>query len=180
MTETLPDPIRAGLARGWKVLGGPHGTPPAELRCDVAIVGSGAGAGITAELLSSAGLAVVIIEEGPLRSSSDFRQLESDAYATLYQDSNGRKTADKAISILQGRCVGGSTTVNWTSSFRTPPDTLAYWAEHFALPEMADGSMTPWFLQAEQRLNVGAWLVPPNANNHKLRVGAARLGISAP
>ena len=180
MTETIPDPIRAGLARGWKVLGGPHGTPPAELRCDVAIVGSGAGAGITAELLSGAGLAVVIIEEGPLRSSSDFRQLESEAYATLYQDSNGRKTADKAISIMQGRCVGGSTTVNWTSSFRTPPDTLAYWAEHFALPEMGDGSMTPWFLQAEQRLNVGAWLVPPNANNHKLRVGAARLGISAP
>jgi len=35
-----------------------------------------------------------------------------------------RKTADKAIGILQGRCVGGSTTVNWTSSFRTPSLTL--------------------------------------------------------
>ncbi len=179
MNPPIPDPIRDGLARGWKVLGGPHGTPPAELSCDVAIVGSGAGAGVTAELLTAAGLAVVIIEEGPLRSSSDFRQLEADAYATLYQDSNGRKTVDKAIAILQGRCVGGSTTVNWTSSFRTPADTLKHWADHFALPEMGDGSMTPWFLQAEQRLNVGAWLVPPNANNDKLKLGAARLGIPA-
>ena len=29
------------------------------------------------------------------------------------------------ITILQGRCVGGSTTVNWTASFRTPRRTLA-------------------------------------------------------
>jgi choline dehydrogenase-like flavoprotein len=179
MSAAIPDPIREGLARGWKVLGGPHGPVPAELDCDVAIIGSGAGAGITAELLTSAGLQVVIIEEGPLRSSSDFRQIESDAYATLYQDSNGRKTADKAIAILQGRCVGGSTTVNWTSSFRTPADTLRYWADHFALPELHEDAMSPWFLQAERRLNVGAWLVPPNANNDKLKVGAARLGIPA-
>ena len=47
-----------------------------------------------------------------------------------------RKTADKAINILQGRCVGGSTTVNWTSSFRTPSPTLAYWREHFGLHEL--------------------------------------------
>ena len=76
----LPDPIRSGLQRGWKVLGGPHGAVPETLTCDVAIIGSGAGAGITAELLTRAGLSVVIVEEGPLRSSSDFRQRESEAY----------------------------------------------------------------------------------------------------
>jgi hypothetical protein len=46
-----PDPIEQGLARGWHVRGGPYGSLPNEHRCDVAIVGSGAGAGITAELL---------------------------------------------------------------------------------------------------------------------------------
>jgi len=178
MTEIV-DPIRAGLARGWKVHGGPQAAAPATLNCDVAIVGTGAGAGITAELLTAAGLSVVMIEEGPLKSSSDFRQLESEAYSTLYQESNGRKTADKAISILQGRCVGGSTTVNWTSSFRTPAPTLDHWRAHYALPEMSDAAMSPWFQQAEQRLNVGPWLVPPNANNHKLKLGAAKLGIPA-
>jgi hypothetical protein len=33
-------------------------------------------------------------------------------------------------------CVGGSTTVNWTSLFRTPSDTLAYWRSRFELPEL--------------------------------------------
>ena len=53
---------RDGLRRGWKVLGGPHGEVPPTLSCDVAIIGSGAGAGITAELLTRAGLKVVIVE----------------------------------------------------------------------------------------------------------------------
>ena len=67
--SSLNDPIRDGLKRGWRVLGGPHGTVPRRLTCDVAIIGSGAGAGITAELLTKVGLSVIIIEEGPLKSS---------------------------------------------------------------------------------------------------------------
>ncbi|HEV7915486.1 MAG TPA: GMC family oxidoreductase [Albitalea sp.] len=177
--SNIPDPIRDGLARGWKVLGGPHGPLPDRLMCDVAIVGSGAGAGITAELLTQAGLQVVMVEEGPLKSSSDFHQRESEAYPTLYQESAARKTADKAINILQGRCVGGSTTVNWTSSFRTPSPTLRYWRQHFGLTEMTDEAMAPWFSQAERRLNIGPWLTPPNENNDLLRRGAQKLGIPA-
>ncbi len=175
----IPDPIQEGLARGWKVYGGPHAARPASIQCDVAIVGSGAGAGITAELLTAAGLDVVLLEEGPLKSSRDFRQLESEAYPSLYQESAARKTADKAITILQGRCVGGSTTVNWTSSFRTPTATLAYWRQHFALPDLTDDALFPWFLQAEQRLSIGPWLAPPNENNELLRKGALKLGIAA-
>jgi choline dehydrogenase-like flavoprotein len=149
------------------------------MSCDVVIVGTGAGAGITAELLSSAGLDVVLIEEGPLRSSTDFNQRESEAYPSLYQESAARKTADKAINILQGRCVGGSTTVNWTSSFRTPGSTLQYWRQNFGLQQLTDEAMSPWFLQAERRLNISPWLVPANENNDLLRRGAAKLGIPA-
>ena len=176
---TIADPIVEGLARGWRVFGGASAVVPTAIDCDVAIVGSGAGAGITAELLSAAGLAIVIVEEGPLKSSRDFRQLESEAYSTLYQESGGRKTADKAINILQGRCVGGSTTVNWTSSFRTPSETLAYWRQHFGLDEFTDDALSPWFQSAEQRLHIGPWLAPPNENNELLRKGALKLGIAA-
>ncbi|MEP6791317.1 MAG: GMC family oxidoreductase [Ramlibacter sp.] len=177
--SNLQDPIKDGLARGWKVLGGPHGQVPASLSCDVAIIGSGAGAGITAEILARAGLKVVIVEEGPLRSSSDFNQQEAQAYPSLYQESAARKTQDKAINILQGRCVGGSTTVNWTSSFRTPTGTLDYWREHFGLQGFGNDELAPYFAQAERRLNIGPWLTPPNENNDLLRRGAAKLGIPA-
>lgn len=177
--SSFPDPIREGLKRGWKVLGGPHGALPPRVECDVAIIGSGAGAGVTAELLTKAGLRVVIVEEGPLRSSSDFKQLESVAYPDLYQESGARKTKDKGITILQGRCVGGSTTVNWTSSFRTPGDTLQYWQAKFGLDSYSHEQLGPYFAQAEKRLGIAPWTLAPNENNEALRRGAARLNVSS-
>jgi choline dehydrogenase-like flavoprotein len=69
----IADPIRIGVDSGWKVVDGSRLTQDVALECDVAIVGSGAGGGTAAELLSQAGLKVVIVEEGPLKSSSDFR-----------------------------------------------------------------------------------------------------------
>ena len=175
----LADPILEGIQRGWKVSGGAFGAPAANITCDVAIIGSGAGAGITAELLAKAGLAVIIIEEGPLKSSRDFNQKESEAYPSLYQESAARKTEDKAINILQGRCVGGSTTVNWTSSFRTPQATLQFWQDRFELKDYSVPALAPFFEQAERRLNILPWLVAPNENNDLLRRGAAKLGIAA-
>ena len=173
----LPDPMREGIARGWKVSGGALGQPAANIVCDVAIIGSGAGAGITAELLAKAGLQVVIIEEGPLKTSSDFNQQEAEAYPSLYQEGAARKTQDKAINILQGRCVGGSTTVNWTSSFRTPASTLQFWQEKFGLTGYSTEALASYFEQAERRLNIGPWLAAPNENNALLRRGATLLGI---
>jgi choline dehydrogenase-like flavoprotein len=175
----LPDPFREGLSKGWKAINGTTDLP-GQVQCDVAIIGSGAGAGITAEILTKAGLDVVIVEEGPLRTSSDFNQKESEAYADLYQDGAGRRTMDGAITILQGRCVGGTTVINWTSSFRTPATTLHHWQEQFGLKEFTEEAMAPWFAQAEQRLNVHRWEeAPPNPNNELMRTGARKLGISA-
>ena len=173
----LNDPIKDGIGRGWKISGGALGSIAEKIVCDVAIIGSGAGAGITAELLAKAGLQVVILEEGPLKSSTDFNQLEAEAYPSLYQESAARKTEDKAINILQGRCVGGSTTVNWTSSFRTPPSTLKFWQDRFGLSSYSPEALAPYFAQAEQRLNIAPWLAAPNENNDLLRRGAIKLGI---
>src|SRR5690349_17957753 len=125
----IQDPIKEGLARGWNVIDAAEMQRDETMDFDVVIVGSDAGGGITAETLAQAGLKVAIVEEGTLASSSEVRMREREAYPRLYQDSAGRQTKDKAITILQGRCVGGSTTVNWTSSFRTTPATLRQWRE---------------------------------------------------
>jgi choline dehydrogenase-like flavoprotein len=104
---------------------------------------------------------------------------ESEAYPALYQESAARKTHDKAIGILQGRCVGGGTTVNWTSAFRTPETTLAYWRRAFGLEGFGSDDLAPWFARMEARLVIAPWDVPPNANNEALARGTARLGIKA-
>lgn len=178
-TNPIRDPIQAGLAADWKVIDASTLTGHRDFEADVAIIGTGAGGGVTAEILALAGLSVLLIEEGPLKSSKDFKMREAQAYPTLYQESAARKTKDKSINILQGRAVGGSTTVNWTSSFRTPNDTLNYWQKAFGLKDYSAEALAPWFSMMEQRLHVGVWLTPPNENNDLLKRGAARLGIPA-
>ena len=173
----LPDPFRAGIASGWKVIDASALSADLALQADVAIVGTGAGGATAAEILSEAGLSVVMIEEGPLATSSDFHMLEREAYPQLYQESAARKTRDKAINILQGRCVGGGTTVNWTSSFRTPPTTLTHWSRTFGIAGFSEADLAPWFERVERRLNITPWEVAPNENNDVLRRGAEALGI---
>jgi choline dehydrogenase-like flavoprotein len=104
---------------------------------------------------------------------------EAEAYTQLYQESAARKTKDRAIGILQGRCVGGGTTVNWTSSFRTPAPTLEHWAREFGIEGFGVADLAPWFERMEERLGVAPWLVAPNENNNALRRGAGVLGISS-
>lgn len=177
--NVIPDPIAAGLAAGWKVIDAATLEQDRSFDADVVIIGSGAGGGVSAEILARAGLKVLIVEEGALKSSRDFKMREAEAYPALYQESAARKTRDKAINILQGRTVGGSTTVNWTSSFRTPTPTLEYWQRNFGLKTYTAEALAPWFLMMEQRLNVSTWLTPPNENNDLLKRGAATLGIPA-
>lgn len=174
----IDDPIAAGLLRGWNVIDGAALSADRSFDADVVIVGSGAGGGVSAEILTRAGLKVLIVEEGMLKSSKDFKMREADAYPQLYQESAARKTRDKAINILQGRTVGGSTTVNWTSSFRTPPATLAVWQKTFGLADYSPAALAPWFEQMEARLGVAPWLTAPNENNDILARGAARIGIA--
>ena len=141
---------------------------------DVAIIGTGGG--VAAEMLAQAGLQVVLIEEGGYWTARDFTGREGDAYRRLYWDTGSRKTKDKAITILQGRAVGGSTVVNWTASFRTPPETLAHWAEAFGVKETDAETMAPWFEMVERRFAIAPWDVPPNTNNGALLRGCDALG----
>ncbi|MFC4653593.1 MULTISPECIES: GMC family oxidoreductase N-terminal domain-containing protein [Rheinheimera] len=169
--------IADGVAAGWRYLDARQLTEAQTWRADVVIVGSGAGGATAAEQLSRAGLDVILLEMGSLQEGGQFQQQERWAYPALYQDGAGRKTADQAISLLQGRTVGGSTTVNWTTSIRTPAPTLSYWRSEFDLP-FSPEQLDPYFQQAEQRLNISPWAIAPNANNDKLRQGCEQLGWS--
>lgn len=169
-----------GIAAGWKVRDASQLNADLKLEADVVIVGTGAGGGTTAEILTAAGLKVLMIEEGPLKTASSFKDMdESRAYADLYQEAGGRMTSDGAISILQGRSVGGTTTVNWTSSFRTPPGTLKQWAEVHGVKGASEAEMAPWFAKMEQRLGVAPWGMAPNENNAALKRGCDALGWEA-
>jgi len=65
-----------GIASGWKVIDGALLSEPQTLEADVAIIGSGAGGGVAAEILSLAGLKVLLVEEGALRTSDSFKDMD--------------------------------------------------------------------------------------------------------
>ena len=177
IVKDIPDIIQEGLAAGWKTVNGAALEHDLTLDCDVVIIGTGAGGGTTAEILTAKGLKVILVEEGPLRSSNHFDMQENRAYSDLYQEGLTRATVDGGITIMQGRTVGGTTTVNWTSSFRTPDETLQHWTGVHGLKGFTHDEMAPWFDKMEQRLNVQKWAMKPNANNSVLSDGCDKLGL---
>lgn len=172
----IRDIFQDGIKSGWQVFNAGQLSADQTVEADVLIIGTGAGGGTAAEILSRAGLHVVLIEEGPLRSSNDFKMDERSAYRDLYQESAARATKDASMVILQGRSVGGSTTVNWTSSFRTPALTLQQWEQAHGVKGVSVDEMAPWFAEREQRLNIKPWDGQPNGNNDVIRQGCEKLG----
>jgi choline dehydrogenase-like flavoprotein len=173
------DPYNDAAERGWDITDASQITAPLVLEADVVIVGTGAGGGTAAETLSKSGLSVILLEEGPLKTSSQFDMQERPAYRDLYQEGTGRGTRDGGMVILQGRSVGGSTTVNWTTSFRTPAETLKFWAQHMGVSGCSVEEMAPYFEHMEKRLSIAKWTqAPPNPNNAILQRASEKLGYS--
>ncbi len=152
-------------------------TADVEVGCDVCIIGSGPGGAVTAAVLAQAGLRVIVLEEGGYFTKARFRQREDEAYPYLYQDGTQRTTKDVAITILQGKAVGGGSVVNWTTCFRTPDDVVDLWKRKHNVHGIDSNNLEPHFAWAEQRLGINK--VPlelVNKNNRTIYDGCKKLG----
>ena len=147
-----------------------------DLECDVCIVGSGAGGGTLAAGLVEQGLDVIVLESGQHRWRKDFDMNEAKALQELYQEGGLRTTEDLAISIMQGHNVGGGTTINWTTCFRTPERILKKWKERHGV-HLSVEDMIPHWEAVEKRLNIHKWHEPlVNENNRVILNGCEKLG----
>lgn len=175
----MNDIIAEGLRGGWDHVSASQLKDGQILEADVVVIGTGAGGATSAEFLSRKGLKVLLVEEGKFYHQKDFKMDQLDAVSTLYQEGTARKTSDGAITIYQGRNVGGSTTVNWTSTFRTPDNTLRHWQTEHGLKGFSPEEMAPWFAEREHALSMSEWQTPPNENNATLKRGCDQLGWSS-
>lgn len=151
----------------------------ANVECDACVIGSGAGGAVVAARLARRGLSVVILEEGAHHTREGFRMDEGEAFRTLYQDRGLRSTSDLAITVLQGKAVGGSSVVNWTTCFRLPDAVLGHWAREFGVRGLSPEVLAPHFDAVEERLSIAEWPeAMANANNRVLLDGCRRLGYS--
>ncbi len=153
---------------------------PVRESADVCIVGSGCGGGATAKILAQAGRKVIVLEEGGYFKTEEFQSSEEFAFSNLYRQRAGQATDNLAVTVLQGKCIGGSSTINWTTSLRTPDFVLERWANDFGVVEMRTRNLEPYFERIEKYLNVH---VEPEENhnlqNSIILDGAKKLGYRA-
>lgn len=184
-------PVRDGLHPAWQHAGyfppaaaaAPRGRLPVTtvrdgevIDCDVVIAGSGAGGGVAAGVLAAAGRSVVVLEKGENLGPGDFTRNEADMMRRAFLDHGLCMTHSGSLPILAGSCVGGGTTINWTTSFPLPEPARAEWDEASGLSFFA----TPRFAASLDRALAGAAVnrdnSMPGVRDQLLEAGLRSLG----
>ncbi len=125
------------------------------IECDVVVIGTGAGGAVVAKELAEQGHAVVLLEEGDYFTRADFNGHAADMQRKLYRDMGATLSVGNAvIPIPLGRTVGGTTTINSGTCYRTPDRVLEDWVRDFGLDELAPDKLAPHFDRVEAMLGV--------------------------
>ena len=93
---------------------------------EVAIIGSGAGGGIAAHVLSKK-YEVGIFDKGSFLNNETNN--ETFGYHNFYESFAMQQTRNYNVLLLAGKNIGGGTSINWTTSLRTPEKILNEWDE---------------------------------------------------
>jgi choline dehydrogenase-like flavoprotein len=150
------------------------------LKADVCVIGTGAGGAPVAKELAEGGMSVVMLEDGDRFTADDFTARPREMTALLYRDAGQVATVGNTPIVLPlGRTVGGTTTVNSGTCFRTPEPVLERWRSEFGLEGLSADGLEPWYRRVERELNVSQ--VPPDLAGRNAQVvkrGADALGWS--
>jgi choline dehydrogenase-like flavoprotein len=185
-------PLADGGHPAWRAVGypGPLPQPPngvqpltalaverdTVLECDIVVVGSGAGGGVVAGVLARAGRSVVVLEKGPNPGARDFTQVEGDMLNALYLDGGLLMTQTGSIPILAGSCVGGGTTVNWTTAFPLPDEVRREWDERAGLSLFSGSRFASALERVSARLGLSTRWNTPGARDAILERGCRAMG----
>ena len=127
------------------------------LECDVVVIGTGAGGAVVGRELAEAGLAVVFVEEGQYFDRKDFTGRTFEMQQKLYRHGGTTiSVGNVPIPIPIGQSVGGTTTINSGTCYRTPDRVLASWVTDLGLAELTPDRMAPYFERVESVLQVEA------------------------
>ena len=166
----------------------PAGPPPLRvtsfqvdsvIECDVCVVGSGAGGGVVAAELASAGKRVVVLEAGPPDQAADFSQRELESTQRLYLDHGLAATRDLGVSVLAGRCIGGGTAINWQGCLRLPDFVRDEWSEMSDVDLFTSGRFGRAMDAVWTRIHASTDAGDVNANNAVLQRGCEALDYEA-
>jgi hypothetical protein len=154
-----------------------HITHDDVMRAQACVIGSGAGGAVVAAKLAEAGFDVIVLEEGGYYTTADFDDDEGRLSPLLYADAAARATDDLSLMLLQGRCIGGGTTVNWLMTLRPQPWVMHEWEHDCGIDLLSERMLTPALREMEEAIH--ARTLSEDAHSPANRVildGCARLG----
>lgn len=93
-------------------------------KLEVAIIGSGAGGGVAASVLSEK-YEVGIFDKGSFLNPETNN--ETFGYHNFYENYAMQQTRNYNVLLLAGKSIGGGTSINWTTSLKTPEKILKEW-----------------------------------------------------
>ena len=126
-----------------------------ELEVDVVVIGTGAGGAPVAKNLAARGHAVLMIEEGDYFTRKDFHGSALERQHRMYRDHGLTATlGNVVIPLPMGRTVGGTTTINSGTCYRTPESVQRRWQLELGLHELGPGSLDRYFDRVEAAIEV--------------------------
>ena len=146
------------------------------LDCEVLVVGSGAGGGVVAAELATAGYDVLIVEKGKQFGDHDLPQTELAGMRELYEGKGSFKTFDRSMVVLAGSTLGGGTTVNWMTCLRPPDRLRQQWATEYGFTAAATRDYSDAIDVVCKRIGVTTDESPANPQNAILERGCRTLG----
>tara|TARA_B100000902_G_scaffold29904_1_gene35883 strand:+ start:3762 stop:5606 length:1845 start_codon:yes stop_codon:yes gene_type:complete len=91
---------------------------------EVAVIGSGSGGGVAANVLKD-NYEVGIFDKGSFLNNETNN--ETFGYHNFYENFAMQQTKKYNVLLLAGKSIGGGTSINWTTSLRTPEKILKEW-----------------------------------------------------
>src|SRR5262249_23714691 len=161
---------------------GPMGSPlviagPANLTCDVLVVGTGAGGATVAATLANAGVDVLMVEEGPYVPAAEVPGLLSDALPLMWRGGGLMATLGGIpIATAEGRCVGGGTEINSAIFQRAPDEVIAGWADVNHLLEFSPQTLARFYDRSAAAVNASLTPGAPGPPTEILRRAGEAMG----
>lgn len=152
----FPDDIDA-IPEGSHVDGRDARKPTVD-SADYVIIGSGAAGSTVAHVLSEAGFSVILLEEGPWIRTREFGEDLRGAMGTLFRGAGTFVATGRSfLLVMQGSCVGGSTTVNSAIAWRAPEKVIDGWSTEFGLGDHVNMRvLEPHYAALDEELHVHA------------------------
>lgn len=143
---------------------------------DVVIVGSGAGAGVTAHTLANAGHKVLVIEKGKYFHSSEFIFDDKDGPEQLYELRGTLASTSQEIFVLAGATFGGGTTVNWLACLKTPFKVRKEWYDEYGIDWAATETYDQCLDYVWRQMGASTDNIKHSFSNQTVLDGAEKLG----